>query len=186
LPIATTNQQFSPVKYLIIDHRCTFEQLAVLLSYTPELCYLYFDQEPVRNSNLEAILSITLSNLRYLSMVITYLDYDEFEILMKRISSKLKVFHVTIRYDSVLYLVSILWERLILQHIPELKKFYLKFYESTDDEDQSGDYPWPDNQFTSSFWIERQWIFEAEIASDEIIYFIYPYKYINKKSFIIK
>ncbi|CAF4289127.1 unnamed protein product, partial [Rotaria sordida] len=32
------------------------------------------------------------------------------------------------------------------------------------------------NQFISSFWIERQWIFEAEINSESIIYLIRPYR----------
>lgn len=113
-------------------------------------------------------------------MVINYLDYNGFENFIKKISSKLKVFRVTMRSDNVHYLVSILWERLILQDFPKLEKFYLKYFEPSDDEDRFGDYLWPDDQFASSFWIERQWVFQAEIETDEINYLICPYKYVNK------
>jgi hypothetical protein len=42
LPIATNNQQLSAVKYLVIDHCCTFNEFAVILSYTPEISHLNF------------------------------------------------------------------------------------------------------------------------------------------------
>jgi hypothetical protein len=44
-------------------------------------------------------------------------------------------------------------------------------------------YPGGQNQFTSSFWIERQWTFEAEIIDESINYFIRPYRYIEKMIF---
>jgi hypothetical protein len=42
------------------------------------------------------------------------------------------------------------------------------------------------NQFTSLFWIERQWIFEAKNQPEYITYLIQPYKYIEKKDFQYK
>ncbi|CAF4742924.1 unnamed protein product, partial [Rotaria sp. Silwood1] len=77
LPIATTSQQISTVKYLVIDHCCTSDHVAIILSYIPEILHLNFVHESSCNSNIEIILPITLSNLTYLSMDLTYLDYDE-------------------------------------------------------------------------------------------------------------
>ncbi|CAF1191434.1 unnamed protein product [Rotaria sordida] len=176
LPFATTNQQFSTVKYLVIDHYCTFDQLATILSYTPELCHLYFEHQPDRDSNVEIILPITLSNLTRISLKIIRSDYDEVIKFLKKISSKLKFLRLTIQSNDVIYLISHLWEGLILQYFPNLEKFYLKHFESIDYDNRSGNYLWQGNQFTSSFWIERQWIFHAEIYIDEIIYSIYPDK----------
>ncbi len=178
LPIATTKQQSTTIQSLIIDHCCTFKQLAILLSYTPELTHLEFCHEPVRDSDIETILPVTLSNLTHVSMDLNHLDYGEFEIFMKKFSSKLKVFHLIVRNDVPIYLASPIWEKLIQQDMPQLEKFSLKFYELADDEDRLADYIWPDNQFTSSFWIDRKWIFHVEIDTFDIIYLIHPYKYV--------
>jgi hypothetical protein len=57
---------------------------------------------------------------------------------------------------------------------PQLEKFYLKNYECIDCENESSIVFSKLNQFNSSFWIERQWLFEAEI----MMYSIRSYKYI--------
>jgi hypothetical protein len=36
------------------------------------------------------------------------------------------------------------------------------------------------NQFSSSFWIERKWIFDVEIKFVDVVYIIRPYRYIEK------
>jgi hypothetical protein len=139
---------------------------------------LEFQHEPVRDFDIGIILNKPFFHLTYLSIEITFLPYHEFEIFMKKISSKLKIFHLTVRNNHPIYLASHLWERFILQYMPRLEKFYLKFFEDVDDEEREGDYIWPDDQFTSAFWLERKWIFTAEINTYEIIYSIYPYKYL--------
>jgi hypothetical protein len=83
------------------------------------------------------------------------------EILIKKISSKLKVFHLSIRFMDINYFDCDLWERLILQYFPHLEKFYLNYSETTYNENQLGDYLGELDQFISSFWIEREWIFEV-------------------------
>jgi len=69
------------------------------------------------------------------------------------------------------------WEKLILKYLPNLEKLYLKYsihYEEGGYEPPT--YCGKPNQFISPFWIERQWIFEADIDSDKIIFSIRPYK----------
>jgi hypothetical protein len=58
----------------------------------------------------------------------------------------------------------------------QLETFYLKFNETNDEDVRDGDYLWPDDQFISSFWLERNWIFQAEIHTATIIYSIYPHR----------
>ncbi len=68
------------------------------------------------------------------------------------------------------------WEQLICQYFPQLKIFSLHYHERPDEEDEYPIYSANVNEFSSSFWIERRWIFEAEIALGHIRYSIDPYK----------
>ena len=186
LPMVTKNQQLSPIKYLVIDHGWKFNELDAILSYTPELCHLSIQHQSNMDSKIEMILPITLSNLKYLSIGIDHLDYDEMmKFIKKIICSNLKVFHLTIQSFDIVYLVSTLWERFILEYIPNLEKFYFNCSEPIDYENQSRKYYWKENQFTSSFWIQRKWIFQAEIDTHEINYSIHPYRYIDDNKSLI-
>ncbi len=74
------------------------------------------------------------------------------------------------------------WKAFILKYLPNLKEFYLEYHEHTFEEDDDDEYLVHldgSNHFTSSFWIERQWVFEAEIYDGEIIYYVRPDKYIE-------
>jgi len=48
-----------------------------------------------------------------------------------------------------------------------------------DNNDQYPIYSGGLNQFSSSFWIERKWIFKAEAEGTDIKYLVYPYRYID-------
>jgi hypothetical protein len=69
---------------------------------------------------------------------------------------------------------------LILKYLPQLEKFLLQYHESIDDDFIFPTYSGELNQFTSSFWIERQWLLETEIDYEYIKYLIRPYKYVKK------
>ncbi|CAF4711688.1 unnamed protein product, partial [Rotaria sp. Silwood2] len=74
------------------------------------------------------------------------------------------------------YLDADRWEEFILKYLPLLEKFYLRYYVFLNNDHGTLMYFGKSNQFSSSFWIERQWILEAEIDFDNIIYSIGPYK----------
>ncbi len=175
LPMAISNQQRSPIKYLVIDHGWKFNELDAILSYTPELYHLSIQQQ----SKVDMILPIRLANLTYLSIDMGHLDYDKVMEFIKKLSSNLKVFHLTIQSFDIMYVTSNLWEEFIIEYLPYLEKFYLNYCEPILYDNQSRKYHWKENQFTSSFWIERKWIFEAEIDTHEINYSIHPYRYID-------
>ncbi|CAF1520800.1 unnamed protein product [Rotaria sordida] len=159
LPIAINNQQLNTIKILMIHHSCTFNELATILSYTHELTHLSFMHFSDNDSNIEMILSITLSNLICISMNVIFLEFDKIEMFMKKISSKLKVLRFSTRSQDRSYLLSNRWEEFILQHLPYLEKFYFKYNINIDYQDELADFPWQSDLFISSFWIERKWIF---------------------------
>ncbi len=178
IPMAT-EKQFSSIEYLHIAHWYTFDELSALISYTPQLCRLDLSDENRDDSTIETMLPITLTNLTYISMYTNYINFDEFEIFIKNIYSKLKVLYVTFLYQDITFLHAYRWEQLILRYLSQLEKFSLKYYE----------YKYPiysgeQNQFISSFWIERKLIFKVEINEDGILYLVSPYRYIAEDFFI--
>jgi len=173
------NKQFSTIEHLIIDHPFTFNELFAILSYTPHLRYLKFQYVSNNDSTTGSLLPITLSNLTYIFIYAHYVTFDELEMFISKIDCKLNVLRVTSLSEDTDYLDANRWERLILQYWPQLEKCYLQFSEQIDYIYDSPTYLGDPNQFTSSFWIERQWIFEAEIDFGEIMYSIRPYRYIE-------
>jgi hypothetical protein len=176
LPMAT-NKQLTAIKYLIIQHSLIFSELSTIISYTPELYRLDFRHTYDSDATIGNILPITLSNLTYLSMDLSILNFDEFEMFIRKIYSKLKFLRLRISYEDITYLNANRWEKIILQYLPQLEEFYFQYFESLDDEDEYPVYSEGLNQFSSSFWIKRQWIFDVEIVRREIIYLIRPYRY---------
>ncbi|CAF4459519.1 unnamed protein product [Rotaria sp. Silwood2] len=168
--------QFSTIEYLIINHSCSFNELSAILTYTRQLRHLNFAHTNDNNSTIANILPIRLSNLTYISLNVHYLKFDEFTTFIKNLDCKLKVLHFTTRSEDMTYLDANRWEELILKYLPELEKFYFQYYDMIDNAYDSSTYLENFNQFVSSFWIEKKWIFETEIDSFEVIYRIRSYK----------
>ncbi|CAF3909093.1 unnamed protein product [Rotaria sp. Silwood1] len=72
------------------------------------------------------------------------------------------------------YLNANRWERLVLQNLPYLEEFYLKYYMKHDSEYESSTYIKDCYLFTSSCWIKRKWILQAEIGFYLTVYSIQP------------
>jgi hypothetical protein len=118
-----------------------------------------------------------LSNLTYIRFDAFLGDFDDFEISMVKLLAPVEIFIMNNVFDET-YLDADRWERFIMKHMLHLRQ--LKFSLSRD---YASDYEnIPSNQFinrfASSFWIERQWFFEAKIEYNRIYYSILPYKYI--------
>jgi len=178
IPMAA-EKQFSTIEYLHIAHWYTFDELSALISYTPQLRRLNLSHANQDDSTIETMLPITLDNLTYISMYTNYINFDEFEIFIKNIYSKLKILYVTFLYQDITFLHAYRWEQLILRYLSQLEKFSLKYYEC-----RYPLYTGGRNQFISSFWIERKLIFQVEINENNILYLVCPYRYIAEDSFI--
>ncbi len=176
-------QQFSNIEYLTIDHCCTLNDFVSIISCTPRLrrltCQTLFESD----ENIGKDMTLTLPNLTHVFIDKCELKFDVVEIFIKKICSQLQVFRITIRFKDVMYLDADRWERLITQYMPCLRKFYFKYYEYVDDHLKLTPFHKQIDRFSSSFWIERKWIFGLEFDATDLIYSIHPYKYISKTIF---
>ncbi len=166
IPIAAQNQ-FSSIEYLIIYHRCTFNQLIDIISHTPRLSRLYcfnLIQPDDDDGNIKSELMIKLNNLTYLKMSLYNIDFNELEEFLLKLCFQLKLFNVKIRNMDENYLDADRWERFISQNMPSLNIFIFRY-----------------SSFTSLFWIDRKWIFKLLIEEDELIYSIRPYEYVSSE-----
>ncbi|CAF1260402.1 unnamed protein product [Rotaria sordida] len=168
-----TNQQLTTIKCLILDHFITFNELSSIISYTPDLRRLHFSHRHERDTTIGSMSSIALTNLTYLSLRIFSLNFHDFEIFIGKIHSKLITLSVNISSNDFTYLDAYRWERLILQHLSQLERFSFQYLDHVDNEHR---YFEGLNQFCSPFWIKRQWIFDAKIVDEGIVYVVHPYK----------
>jgi hypothetical protein len=104
------------------------------------------------------------------------MSFDEFEILISRIDAKLKILRLYILFNNRVYLNARRWEQLILHYLPGLEKFYFKYFDCIIEHLETQRYSELTNEFFSSFWLERQWILEAETDDEVTTYLICPYK----------
>jgi hypothetical protein len=186
LPIST-NQQPSTIEYLIIDHCCTFNELLAIIFYTPQLRRLNFLESYEVPRTFGIPLPSTLTHLTYLRIRVCDVKFDAFEMFIRQIRPKLKVLVFIALFEEIAYLNAHRWEQLIVQDLPQLENFSLRYYEDIDDdEDHKPQVNFGgSNSFLSSFWIERQWISDVEIESENIVYSIGAYKYILKNFYKI-
>ncbi|CAF3928712.1 unnamed protein product [Rotaria sordida] len=162
------------IEHLVLNHHCNIDELTSILTHTPHLRYLTC-RHPVEIDEIarkETLL--TLPNLTYICFVRCALKFDILEKFMRKISSQLQVWHLN-TYEDAAYLDANRWKRLIKIHIPHLRKFYFNHHMSIDDGDIVPNCE-SINQFTSIFWIERQWFFELKDELHQFVYSIYPYR----------
>jgi len=176
-----TSQPSSTIEYLVIDHPCNSQDLSNIISYTPHLHRLSVIQPLVIKENFPIITPMTILNLTDLSIHLSSVSFDQLERLISEIDGKLKILRLDIMSDDRAYINARRWEQLILHYFPRLEKFYLKYFHFLHNDLQSPTYPKTVNQFFSSFWLERQWILEADTETELTTYSIRPFKYINKK-----
>ncbi|CAF1294747.1 unnamed protein product [Adineta ricciae] len=166
-------KQSTSIKQLVIDYNCTTEDLSHTLAHTPQLHRLYLKK--TLNSSQHIVSSPTLSNLTHLHINKCDMHFDQFKLLIEEISSQLQVLKLfTLDHSS--YLDANHWEQIISHHMTKLQKFYFQHRESSDNNHQPKPHHQLINQFTSSFWTDRQWIFDITINNLDFIYSIQPYR----------
>ncbi|CAF2840285.1 unnamed protein product, partial [Rotaria sp. Silwood2] len=175
IPITAQNQ-FSSIEYLLIYHRCTFNQLINIISYTPRLSHLHCFNIIESNYDMKSELMIKLNNLTHLTMTLYNLEFDEFEEFLLKLCSQLQLLNVKIESIDENYLNADRWERFISKNMTSLIKFIFRYSDTIDDEFEINFYHSLINRFTSSFWIDRKWIFKLLTKDDELIYSISPYQ----------
>jgi hypothetical protein len=168
------NERLSNIKYLSMHHMCTVDELTTILYHTPQLSSLTCRNLIGLDCDVESEVSVILPNLKHVHIINCSVKFDEFEKFMKKISLKLKVLRID-RFTKGNHIYPDRWKELILQSMPQLLTFDLMCYMKVND-------IYLDSfmyEFTSSFWIERGWIFGVEIQSEQICYSINSNKYLK-------
>ncbi|CAF1564677.1 unnamed protein product, partial [Rotaria sp. Silwood1] len=179
LPIATS-EQYSFIEYLNIDIIISFNELITLLSYTSKLRHLTCQQLYSSTTCIQTQRTLVLPYLTYVNFHRCHLQFSELEILINMIGSQLKVLHFTTS-DNITFLDVNRWQSLILQYLPNLFKFEFEYDEKIPNVFQLESHHQQINQFTSLFWIQRQWYLQIQIdavpfSNNRIIYSIHSYR----------
>ncbi|CAF0955420.1 unnamed protein product [Rotaria sordida] len=171
--------EYSPIEHLVIDHECVIHELVTILSCTPRLSHLTCKCLN-SNSSIKREIPRNISNLRYLSINVCYLQFDEFETFIKKSFPHIRVLRFVSRWDSS-YLDANRWEQLILKHIPYLRILNFKYNEGIYNQLTLNPYHLNLNRFLSPVWIQRRWFLELKICINTflpatITYSIQPLK----------
>jgi hypothetical protein len=170
-----SNERFSTIQYLNINHTCKFKDFVSILQHTPQLRHLICEDLINSDTNIDFQKSVALPNLTYLRIHDCGIGFDEFEVFITKLSAPLQILNI----EQIAYygcLDADRWERLIRQHIPHLCQFYYKVREEYDLHHEHGLLDFETNRFNSIFWIERQWFLEIKTDFDELTYIIRPFR----------
>ena len=161
LPVSTN--EYSPIERLIITNSVYSYELDSLLSYIPQLRRLSIYSLSRSWYKRTEISPHILNDLTHLSLTDLYLNFDEFETMMINIFHTIRVLFVTVYRDADLsYLDANRWEELITSHLPNLRIFDIQLTMLADSADDKASIKTKMNEFTSSFWAERQWFFSSK------------------------
>jgi len=173
IPMAI-NKTFSTIEHLVINHCCNLDELTSILCHTPHLRYLTCEQLVETDEISKKEVRLALSNLTRACFHNCNVDFDAFEMFIKKISSQLEVLRLETSSHPD-YLNATRWKQLIRKHIPRLRKFHFDHQVYDPVFNKLSPNHEAINQFASTFWIERQWFFEFKDSIDEHVYSIHPY-----------
>lgn len=174
IPISI-NEKFSTIEHLVMKHSCNINEIISILHHTPHLRHLMCERLVETNEISGKEVQLALSNLTHVSFTLCLLDFDEFEVFIKKISSQLQVLRLETCTSST-YLDAHRWKNLIRKYMPRLCRFHWDHRIDVDDVLDTTPNHEAIKQFTSTFWMERQWFFEFKDAIDEQVYSIHPYR----------
>lgn len=192
--IPTSDHTYSPIEHLIIVDGMSIDQIGNLLSYVPQLHRLYVLATISRPISCTKPSSSVLTSLTHLSLDLSSPPFNQFEQLVTNNTFRhVEVLYISIRYNSDrMYTDANKWEQLISLHMPNLRIFDIQHESWSNNNNTSNAQQAVSNisidQFTSSFWIRRQWFFTKEILQPEsashhsVFYSVKPYRYEMMKS----
>ncbi len=168
------NEKPSPIEHLVINFACTVKEITSLLQHTPHLRRLTCERLVETDETYEKEAPLTLSHLTNVTINDCEIGFDEFEMFIKKISSELRL--LRLKTSSPSYLDPKRWKHLIKKHIPHLHEFHFDCHVNAEFLVDITPDPETIIQFTSLFWIERNWFFEFKDTVDEFGYSIHPPK----------
>ncbi|CAF3238324.1 unnamed protein product [Rotaria socialis] len=173
IPISI-NERFSTIEHLVIDHDCNINELTSILSHTPHLRHLISKNLIETEETIKKDVLLKLADLKYVCFDQCNIEFDALEVFIKRICSQLQIWRLKTECKTS-YLDGNRWKRLIRRHMPQLREFHFDHRVDNDEMEILPDRESID-QFTSTFWTERQWYFEFKSEAFQYVYSIHPYR----------
>ncbi|CAF1428049.1 unnamed protein product [Adineta ricciae] len=160
LPMVT--DEYSPIEYLIIDHEIYIEQLPTFFSYVPHLRHLSLhllrEQGTIENRSF----SSALNYLTHVSIILeTSINFNTLENLLSRSFPFIQVLHISAGWK---HFDAHKWQHLISTYLPNLPIFDAVFKIIPYITVQKLEIEQRMNLFRSSFWIDRQWLFDCRLT----------------------
>ncbi|CAF0898321.1 unnamed protein product [Adineta steineri] len=158
-PIATSdNQRSMTLEYLSFPFPPDLTSIYNLLSYTPRLRRL--SVESILDTRYKPLKQfIQPRNLTSISLCYWDLSFDKFASFIAIVGSELEFLRISIKHPTALSNVY-QWQQLILRHMPRLRTFLFDYHGPLiKDADGNSCCRTLLDEFTSPFWIERQWFF---------------------------
>ncbi|CAF0959427.1 unnamed protein product [Rotaria sordida] len=150
---------YSKIEYLIIEGNLSINSLNNLLYYFSKLHHLSINYLFYSHHDIQLYSSIQLKNLKYVSLKIYLIKFNQFEKIIKNLFYHVEIFKISTHYDEK-YLDAKKWEYLITSYMPKLRIFDINHDGFISENELT--YHDVINQFKSSFWMEKKWFFKHE------------------------
>jgi hypothetical protein len=183
LPISTN--EYSSIEHLIIENKICLDHLDSLLSYVPQLRRFSIQLLEDSWKKRTKVSSLVFNHLTHISLQLDHIIFNQFEQLIVDLFPFVEVLRISIKNNrDTAYMDKKRWEQLILSHMTNLRIFDFRHEDWSNigyNNQLTSDAQI--NQFTTPFWIERQWSFahrcyQARYRNHTIFYSTNPYRYI--------
>ena len=89
-------KKFNTIEYLVIGYRCSLDQHTCLRCHIPQLCHLSCHRLVESDEKIKSEFPVKLSHLKYVSINLCQIEFNEFEEFIERIYSPLQVLRINI------------------------------------------------------------------------------------------
>ena len=183
--------QYSLIEHLVIGNDLYVDQFLSLLSYVPQLRRLSINSLTESWSEQDKVSANLLNCLTHFSLKMCHMTFDSLIQLMRELFRNVQVLHLTTENSSTspTYIDTNKWQQLITDHLPYLRVFDIHIKRFINNADDQLRIEAAVNQFTSRFWIEKQWFFAHQLYLNRygdylLFYSINPYRY-RQTSYLI-
>jgi hypothetical protein len=185
---SNTSNQLSTIEHLVIKGEFNIHELPYLLSCIPNLRRLSIDSL-YRSYDWRVRTFSQLSNrLTHVSLKLKNIKFRLFELFLINYFRNIQVLRISTSDDDE-YIDANKWEKLISSHLVNLRIFDIQHTNPFRSRNDHLEYDNRIKQFTTSFWINRQWYFACQYperisrSNYNLFYSIKPYRYNETKFF---
>ncbi len=176
-----TSNQLSTIEHLVINSEYDIQELPYLLSCIPNLRRLSIDSLYRSYDRRVRTFSQVSNRLTHVSLKLKNIKFRLFELFLINYFRDIQVLRISTNDDDE-YMDANRWERLISSHIVNLRVFDIQHTYSFRYANDHLEYDNRIKQFTTSFWVNRQWYFACQYpervsrSKYNLFYSIKPYK----------